>query len=72
MSILSPIDHQRTKCDQTNRVAEANREPTLLGALPFLLQLDPEAIIAVELVDQPLELPEDQFESLLIDSECEV
>jgi hypothetical protein len=38
----------------------------------FLLQDDPEAPISVEVVDQIVELPQEQFKSLLVDSECEV
>jgi hypothetical protein len=42
------------------------------GALPFLLQPDPEALLEVTLVDRPVALPTSQFEALLVDSECEV
>lgn len=42
------------------------------GGGSFLLQLEPEAMLVVELVDSPVQLPCEQFEVLLIDSECEV
>lgn len=42
------------------------------GEFSFLLQPEPEAMLIVELVDSPVQLPCDQFEALLIDSECEV
>jgi hypothetical protein len=41
-------------------------------AFSFLLQPEPEAMLVVELVDSPVQLPREQFEALLIDSECEV
>jgi len=70
----SPVATQlrQTWLDEINREVRASGYPALPGALCFLLQPDPEAIIEVELVDQPLDLPQDQFEALLTDSECEV
>ena len=44
----------------------------LKGKYSFLLQPEPEAMLTVELVDKPVQLPHEQFEALLIDSECEV
>jgi hypothetical protein len=55
-----------------NREAGTSGYTAPSGALCFLLQPDPEAIIEVELVDQPLDLRQDQFEALLTESECEV
>ena len=63
---------RQTQPDEMNREAGASGYTTSPGALCFLLQPDPEAIIEVELVDQPLDLRHDQFEALLTESECEV
>ncbi len=41
-------------------------------ASPYLLQPDPAACIQVELVERPVVLPTQQFDALLVDSECEV
>jgi hypothetical protein len=56
----------------TAQLIQAQGNPPLPGALPFLLQADPEAIIEIRLVDYPIDLPQDQFEALLFESECEV
>lgn len=42
------------------------------GMFSFLLQPEPEAMLVVELVEYPVQLSYEQFEALLIDSECEV
>jgi hypothetical protein len=55
-----------------NQVGESRGNLLNAGAMVFLLEPDPEAAVTVELVDRPVELPQDQFEALLIDSECEV
>lgn len=70
----SPVATQlwQTWLDEMNREAGASGYTASPGALCFLLQPDPEAIIEVELVDRPLDLRQDQFEALLADSECEV
>jgi hypothetical protein len=49
-----------------------SEDPQIPGAHPLLLQPDPEASIQADLVDQPVDLPQEQFAALLIDSECEV
>jgi hypothetical protein len=72
MSDFAPIDRRGTLHDGTGQADEQKGGAALVSALLFLLQPDPEAIIEVELVDQPVDLPQDQFEALLIDSECEV
>ena len=55
-----------------NRNGPVGKECENSGTHPFLLHPDPEAMLQVELVDHPIELPQDQFTALLIDSECEV
>lgn len=55
--------------DRNGPVSKGRENP---GTHPFLLQPDPEAVLHVELVGHPTELPQDQFTALLIDSECEV
>ena len=55
----------------------ASVAPTRVSAAPpgvpsFLLQPEPDALLEVVLVDQPVDLPTAQFEALLVDSECEV
>ncbi len=72
MSNLAPTEHCQALYNEMGQATGAQGDTMLPGALPFLLQPDPEAIIEVELVDRPLDLPEEQFEALLIDSECEV
>jgi hypothetical protein len=57
---------------EIGRTPESNRDRTKPGAQVYLLQPDPDSIIEVHLVDHPLDLPQEQFEALLIDSECEV
>jgi hypothetical protein len=72
MSSLDSNDRSLYRQTEANRLPETDLDLSLPGALPFLLQPDPEAVIEVELVDQPMQLPTQQFEALLVDSECEV
>lgn len=72
MPNFAPNDHSQKLREETSRATEAQGNPSPPGALPFLLQADPEAIIEVELVDQALDLSQDQFQALLFESECEV
>ena len=72
MSNLTLPDRQETARDGMTQVAEARGNPLITGAMTFLLEPDPEATVFTELVDRPVELPQGQFEALLIDSECEV
>ena len=66
MSNPAPTDGKKVLHDETQR------GPLLAGTFSFLLQPDSEATIEAELVDQPVNLPQEQFEMLLLDSECEV
>lgn len=72
MSDFAPIDRCPMQHSGADQATELRENRTRLGALRFLLQPDPEAMIEVELVDQPVDLPQGQFEALLVDSECEV
>ena len=72
MSKRMPSDGRRAPIDGIDTATEDTETAASLGALPFLLQFDPDAIIEVVLVDQPVALPVSQFEALLVDSECEV
>jgi hypothetical protein len=67
MSNFTPNDRPQAAYEEMGQGIPPRR-----GALSFLIQDDPEAIIEVELVDHPLDLPQDQFEALLFESECEV
>jgi hypothetical protein len=57
---------------ETSHPPQGAANPPLPGALSLLLQWDPNAIIEVELIEEPIDLPQDQFEALLFESECEV
>jgi len=72
MSSPASTDSHQALCNEVGRIAKLSGDQKLPGALVFLLQSDPQALIEVELVDHPLDLPQEQFEALLIDSECEV
>ena len=72
MSKPAQTDFTVTLSDEPNQFPITNGAPANPGALPFLLQPEPEAIVEVELVNHPVKLPHHQFEALLIDSECEV
>jgi hypothetical protein len=72
MSNPASTDRHKVFHDDMGQRGRGNDNPTLPGALPFLLQPDPQAIIEVELLDQPVKLSHNQFEALLVDSECEV
>jgi hypothetical protein len=72
MSDLTLPDRPETTHDGMIQAVEARGNPLNTGAMSFLLEPDPEAAVSTELVDQSVELPQDQFEALLIDSECEV
>ena len=58
----TPVDPQDSTFPETIRSA----------AQRFLLQDDPEASLSIELIDRYIDIPQDQFTSLLADSECEV
>ena len=72
MSNPTPSFHQGISHIETNQEEESRKDPLSIGAMAFLLEPDPEAAVTAELVDHPVELPQAQFEALLIDSECEV
>lgn len=65
MSSPVPADCQKKLLDPAHRDSQTDTHP-------FLLQPDPSALVEVELVDWPVELAQEQFQALLIDSECEV
>ncbi len=72
MSSRAPTVSRELLWSSHHSAGEASGSSAVSGMHPYLLQQDPEALIQVELVDHPTELPQDQFVALLVDSECEV
>jgi hypothetical protein len=72
MSSRSPTGRRQAFPADRDREALLNEGPQSSGAQPLLLLPDPAALIRTDLVEQPVDLPQEQFATLLIDSECEV
>ncbi len=72
MSKPTPTSHCHANREAPENVAPAHNDLPSTNTFSFLLQPDSEAGIKVKLVDYLVDLPQEQFEALLIDSECEV